>query len=173
MLEAPEIPTKLSKVKATKKIAAYQLTDAVSKLQEIAEITNYEEDQFSKFANHIASQLRELPLTHSIILQDKIQLLVTLERLNALASSTSQSFQIAPHFSIATLSPQSFKPSPYGPNVSYPPSPFNQSSGVLTKSPSGHYSECNQQPMSTIITTSNQVITHFDAHPSEEAFDIQ
>ena len=92
VLEAPEIPAKLSKVKATKNNAAYQLTDAVSKLQEIAEITNYEEDQFSKFANHIASQFRELPLTHSIILQDKIQHLVTLERRNALASSTSQSF---------------------------------------------------------------------------------
>lgn len=60
----------------------------VNKLQQIAELANTDtEDQYDKFAVHLASQLRELPLKSFILLQSKIQNLITEERLTALDES--------------------------------------------------------------------------------------
>lgn len=62
--------------------------DTVNKLQQIAELANTDtEDQYDKFAVHLASQLRELPLRSFIVLQSKIQNLITEERLTALYES--------------------------------------------------------------------------------------
>ncbi|XP_076043979.1 jerky protein-like isoform X1 [Oratosquilla oratoria] len=78
---SPEPPKKLLKVKTSKKTTS-RLETAISKLHEIIEMTNADaEDQYSSFGNHVASQLRELPLTSFIVLQEKIQSLITQERL--------------------------------------------------------------------------------------------
>lgn len=42
------------------------------------------EDEYDAFANHIAAQLRTLPTPNFVILQEKIQALVTAERLSSL-----------------------------------------------------------------------------------------
>lgn len=61
----------------------------VNKLQQIAELTHADaEDQYDSFAKHLASQLRELPLMSFIMLQSKIQNLITEERIANLNSST-------------------------------------------------------------------------------------
>ncbi|KAG0713798.1 hypothetical protein GWK47_015390 [Chionoecetes opilio] len=57
---APEPPKKLLKVKTPKKTAS-RFEKPVSKLLEIAEMTNADaEDQYSSFGNHIASQLHHV-----------------------------------------------------------------------------------------------------------------
>lgn len=59
--------------------------NSINKLQKIAEMATADtEDQYDKFANHLASQMRELPLKSFIILQSKFQNLITEERLSNL-----------------------------------------------------------------------------------------
>ena len=88
-----EHPKKLQKTK-TQANSTFRFEKAVSQLREIAELTNADtEDQFSRFGNHIASQLRELPMRSFIVVQEKIQSLVTQERLATIDMPTSaQSF---------------------------------------------------------------------------------
>lgn len=51
----------------------------------IAQLTDSDtEDEYDKFGQHIASQLRQLPLRSFIVLQSKFQTLITQERLAAL-----------------------------------------------------------------------------------------
>lgn len=58
---------------------------AVEKLHSIAQLTDSDtEDEYDKFGQHIASQLRQLPLRSFIVLQSKFQTLITQERLAAL-----------------------------------------------------------------------------------------
>ncbi|XP_076045703.1 uncharacterized protein LOC143027944 [Oratosquilla oratoria] len=88
-------------VNATK--SASSLDRAVSELHKIT--TNSDtEDQYSRFTNHVESQLRELPLTSFIILQEKIQSLITQERLatlqNPYPSPPSYSHDPSPNTSI-------------------------------------------------------------------------
>jgi hypothetical protein len=52
---------------------------AISKLQNLSQ-NWYLEDQYDRFGKHVAGQLRELPLRSFIILQEKIQTLLTNER---------------------------------------------------------------------------------------------
>jgi hypothetical protein len=56
---------------------------AISKLQNLSQ-NRYLEDQYDTFGKHIAGQLRELPLRSFIVLQEKIQSLLTNERLNCM-----------------------------------------------------------------------------------------
>jgi hypothetical protein len=42
--------------------------------------TKNSDDQFQQFGNHIAAQLRQLPLQNALLLQEKAQSLITRER---------------------------------------------------------------------------------------------
>ena len=53
---------------------------AISKLQNLSQ-NRYLEDQYDRFGKHVAGQLRELPLCRFVILQEKIQSLLTNEGL--------------------------------------------------------------------------------------------
>jgi hypothetical protein len=83
----PPRPVKTLKTNCTTKYPS-RFESAVNKLQSIAELastgvndTTPVEDQYDAFSKHIASQLRELPMTSFLILQQKIQELITQERL--------------------------------------------------------------------------------------------
>ena len=87
----------------------------VSKLQEIAELSKIVEtkDQYTIFGDHIVSQLRELPIRSFIILQEKIQSLITRERLDVI--DVTQSYSSLRHESLPdTLQP--FKSVPSNPS---------------------------------------------------------
>lgn len=60
------------------------LEQSVSKLHEIALLTNETRDEYDRFGMHISAQLKQLPLRSFIILQEKIQRLITQERLNTM-----------------------------------------------------------------------------------------
>ncbi|KAK7065982.1 hypothetical protein SK128_000841, partial [Halocaridina rubra] len=64
------------------------VNESLTNLQDIS--TNQkQEDEHDYFGKHIASQLRLLPTRNAIILQEKIQSLVTNERLVCLSESTT------------------------------------------------------------------------------------
>jgi len=56
---------------------------AISKLQNLSQ-NRYLEDQYDRFGKHVAGQLRELPLRSFVVLQEKIQSLLTNERLHCM-----------------------------------------------------------------------------------------
>jgi len=56
---------------------------AISKLQNISQ-NRYLEDQYDRFGKHVAVQLRELPLRSFVVLREKIQSLLTNERLHCM-----------------------------------------------------------------------------------------
>ncbi|PNF22504.1 hypothetical protein B7P43_G14378 [Cryptotermes secundus] len=70
-----------------KKLTAFE--SAINKLQDIARVAAESEDEYETFAKHIANQLRTLPTRSFILLQGKIQNLITIERLNCLDSQAS------------------------------------------------------------------------------------
>ena len=49
---------------------------AISKLQNLSQ-KRYLEDQYDRFGKHVARQLRELPLRSFVVLQEKIQRVLT------------------------------------------------------------------------------------------------
>lgn len=61
---------------------------SLDKLENIAMMVSQQEtetvtdDQYDRFAKHVGSQLRELPLRSFVLLQQEIQNLITRERLN-------------------------------------------------------------------------------------------
>ena len=94
-------PTNYAKKSFKRKIPTPRSSNfetAVSKLEKIAELTNSEEDQYTQFGNHVASQLRELPIRSFILLQEKIQRLITQERLNFIevAHQLGSSYDVKP-----------------------------------------------------------------------------
>lgn len=58
---------------------------AISKLQDIAQSCPIE-DEYDSFAKHIAMQMRQLPVHSYVMLQEKIQSLITIERLRNMES---------------------------------------------------------------------------------------
>jgi hypothetical protein len=56
------------------------IESALSKLQNLSQNRSLE-DQYDRFGKHVAGHLRELPLCSFVILQEKIQSLITNERL--------------------------------------------------------------------------------------------
>ena len=54
---------------------------AISKLQNLSQ-NQCLEDQYDRFGKHVAGELRELPLCSFVVLQEKIQSLLTNERLH-------------------------------------------------------------------------------------------
>jgi HSP90 family molecular chaperone len=60
---------------------------AISKLQNLSQ-NRYIENQYDRFGKHVAEQLRELPLRSSVVLQEKIQSLLTNERLQCTNTPT-------------------------------------------------------------------------------------
>lgn len=83
----------LKQLPADNKQSLSKLENPINKLQQIADLitANNEDDQYDKFTKHISSQLRELPLKSFILLQSKIQDLITEERLAYLYTSNSES----------------------------------------------------------------------------------
>lgn len=69
-----------------------KVEQALTKLQKIAEnrpttsSSNKNLDEYDLFAQHIASQMRQLPVRSFILLQEKFQSLITKERLTAMQS---------------------------------------------------------------------------------------
>ncbi|KAG8250596.1 hypothetical protein J6590_098319 [Homalodisca vitripennis] len=77
----PHRSAKCSKKNSTK------FEKSVSQLQKIAELTSVDlEDEHDKFAHFVAAQLRKMPPRSVILLQEKIQGLITAERLRLLDS---------------------------------------------------------------------------------------
>ena len=85
-----EPPKKLKKKTPPKGKGRFD--NAISKLHEIAKMTNVAEteDQYSQFGQHVALQLRELPIRSFVTLQEKIQSLITQERLRIMDMSMTQ-----------------------------------------------------------------------------------
>jgi hypothetical protein len=67
-----------------------QTESAVSELQNLPQ-NRYLEDQYDRFGKHVAGQLRELPLPSFVVLQEKIQSLITNE-------ASLYEYSIAPGF---------------------------------------------------------------------------
>lgn len=87
----PQQAKLLKQLPADNKQSLSKFENPINTLQQIAElITANKEDQYDKFAKHISSQLRELPLKSFILLQSKIQNLITEERLASLCTSNSE-----------------------------------------------------------------------------------
>lgn len=76
----PEPPKKISKTSAS------SFTDSVLQLQDIARMSTVQEDEYDRFALHIGAQLRKLPERSFVLLQGKIQNLITQERLRHMTS---------------------------------------------------------------------------------------
>ncbi|MPC58438.1 hypothetical protein E2C01_052443 [Portunus trituberculatus] len=151
---APETPKKLLKAKTPKK-AASRFEKAVSKLHEIAEMTNGNiEDQYSSFGNHVASQLREVPLTNFIILQKKIKSLITQERLAIFQTLHPSPIPHSPPPGTSTLPPS---PSTY--TVPASPIPFVPSPCASTV----------QDSLPSISSMNNAMITYYTAEDSVQA----
>lgn len=66
------------------------LEQSVSKLHEITLLTNETDDEYDRFGMHTSAQLKQLPLRSFIILQEKIQCLITQERLNTMDYQNNQ-----------------------------------------------------------------------------------
>jgi len=66
------------------------LEQSVNKLHEIALMTNETDDEYDRFGMHISAQLKQLPLRSFITLQEKIQSLITQERLKIIDSQNNQ-----------------------------------------------------------------------------------
>lgn len=82
---------------------------SAAQLQRVPERTATDfEDQYDKFVNHMASQLRQLPLRSFIVLQGQIQQLITSERLNIVDASTTARHQETQHYSDDSISPPAF-----------------------------------------------------------------
>lgn len=84
----PTHPTKVLKTGMTTKHPS-RFETAINKLQSIAELASSQpieivEDQYDKFAKHIASQLRELPMRSFVSIQNQFQQIITNERLRHL-----------------------------------------------------------------------------------------
>ncbi|KAG8309384.1 hypothetical protein J6590_087383 [Homalodisca vitripennis] len=89
-LEPPQ-RAKVFKMQPINRRTPTRFESAVDKLHSIARMTSDDtEDQYDKFGQHIASQLRQLPLRSFIILQSKFQNLITEERLASLNANTSE-----------------------------------------------------------------------------------
>lgn len=89
MLPPPQRSKSFKRLSSNKQSTRFENT--VKKLQSIAELTTSDtEDQYDRFGNHIVSQLRELPLKSFILLQSKIQNLITEERLASLYATNSE-----------------------------------------------------------------------------------
>jgi hypothetical protein len=56
---------------------------SILKLQNLSH-NLYLEDRFDRFGKHVAGQLRDLPLRSLVVLQEKIQSLITNERLRCI-----------------------------------------------------------------------------------------
>lgn len=79
---------------------------SAAQLQRVPEMTATDfEDQCDKFVNHVASQLRQMPLRSFIVLQGQIQQLITSERLNIVDASTTTRHQETQHYSDDSISP--------------------------------------------------------------------
>lgn len=84
----PQLAKSLKRLPRHKQLPS-RFENTVNKLQKIVELIQVDdEDQYDTFAKHLASQLRELPLRSFIMLQSKIQNLITEERITNLSSST-------------------------------------------------------------------------------------
>jgi hypothetical protein len=62
---------------------------AITSLKEVAAANNAanDEDEFSEYAMHVAAQLRKLPLVNALRLQEKIQNLITEERISCVTGA--------------------------------------------------------------------------------------
>jgi hypothetical protein len=59
------------------------IASAISKLQNLSQ-NRYLKDQYDRFEKQVAGQLRELPLHSFVVLEEKIQSLLTNERLHCM-----------------------------------------------------------------------------------------
>jgi hypothetical protein len=57
-------------------------------------MNNDSEDEFQQFANHIVAQLRQLLIQNALLLQEKIQSLITKERISCMALPSPLHIQI-------------------------------------------------------------------------------
>jgi hypothetical protein len=57
-------------------------------------MNNNSEDEFQRFANHIAAQLRQLLLQNVLLLQEKIRSLITKERISCMTLPSPLHIQI-------------------------------------------------------------------------------
>lgn len=81
----PPQPAKFLKQLPCHKQLPSRFEKTANKLQQMAELTTGDvEDQYDRFAKHLTSQFRELPLRSFILLQSKIQNLITEERIENL-----------------------------------------------------------------------------------------
>lgn len=93
--EVTFIPPQSVKKRRIGKLA--KVDQAIAKLQKIAKSrpvpssSNRIPDEYDAFAQHIATQLRTLPVRSFIVLQEKFQSLITKERLNNINPSLSPS----------------------------------------------------------------------------------
>lgn len=87
-LQTPPRPAKIIKSGKRKNVST-GFESAVDKLHDIAQLTTDTEDEYDKFGKHIAAQLRQLPVRNFIILQEKMQSLITAERLACMEGSSS------------------------------------------------------------------------------------
>jgi len=68
---------------------------AIWKLQNLSQ-KRYLEDQYDRFGKHVAGQLRELPFRSFVVLQEKIQSLLTNERLHCMNTPSPLASYVSP-----------------------------------------------------------------------------
>lgn len=93
------------------------IQESVSQLRKIVDLTVDKEDEYDRFALHIAAQLRKLPERSFVILKDQIQSLITKERLKNMtcSHSSSEGTSRTSYYSYrgslpSTPSPQAYQP---------------------------------------------------------------
>jgi hypothetical protein len=70
------------------------VNEAITNLKHLKRAMNNSEDEFQQFANHIAAQLRQLPLQNALLLQEIIQSLITRARISCMTSPSPLHVQI-------------------------------------------------------------------------------
>ncbi|XP_069702742.1 uncharacterized protein [Periplaneta americana] len=98
---SPSTPPSSKRAKTT---GINAVKEEVTNLQCVMSNSN-DSDEFQQFANHIATQLKQLPLQNALLLQEKIQSLITRERISCMTSPQAQTPSRTQEVSVVYVSP--------------------------------------------------------------------
>lgn len=156
-------PISQSKCKTPKRQKKCNIHSAVMQLHETAKlVADVPQDEYDKFGAHVAVQVRELPLRNFLIVQSKIQQIITEERLACLNAHLSQaSVSTAPLTQINAPSTEIMSSSTGSTEISRRPSSA-ASSASTTSAPNSIYDQYQKYGTSNIIQMAFDGLEYFN-----------
>lgn len=148
--ESPPSTTRTSKVKTPRPAGSARkrtgnmtaVESSINKLQKISELCKEDDDEFDYFGKSIAVQLRKMPLARALVCQQKLQAVLTEERLFQLTSHLS-SHNPSQRSSVDSLT-MAASPS-YSSEVSYSPNENTPDLDIGHKTSQNSFSHQAQQ----------------------------